>query len=115
MGTLGVALAFGFALLIMAYAIGRVSGCHINPAVTLAFVVTGKLPVAKAIYYWVAQIAGGIAGGLLLYIITEGGDIADDKNRQTGIFAANGWGDKIGGHRSGSARSSSSRSCSRPC
>ena len=92
MGTLGVALAFGFALLIMAYAIGHVSGCHINPAVTLAFVVAGKVPVARALYYWVAQIAGGIAGGLLLYIVTEGGDI----DKTGGIFAANGWGDKIG-------------------
>jgi aquaporin Z len=92
MGTLGVALAFGFALLIMAYAIGHVSGCHINPAVTLAFVVSGKLPVGRAVYYWVAQIAGGIVGGLLLYIVTEGGDI----DKTGGIFAANGWGDKIG-------------------
>jgi aquaporin Z len=91
-GVSGVALAFGFALLMMAYAIGHVSGCHINPAVTLAFVVTGKLPVARALYYWVAQIAGGIAGGLLLYIVTEGGDI----DKTGGIFAANGWGDKIG-------------------
>jgi glycerol uptake facilitator-like aquaporin len=48
-GTVGVALAFGFALLIMAYAIGHVSGCHINPAVTLAFVVSGKLPIARAV------------------------------------------------------------------
>jgi aquaporin Z len=93
-GVSGVALAFGFALLIMAYAIGHVSGCHINPAVTLAFVVGGKLPIARAIYYWVAQVAGGIAGGLLLFIITEGGDEALDNTG--GIFAANGWGDKIG-------------------
>jgi aquaporin Z len=90
-GTLGVALAFGFALLIMAYAIGHVSGCHINPAVTLAFVVAGKLSVARAAYYWVAQTAGAVVGGLLLFIVTEGGDL--DK---TGVFAANGWGDKIG-------------------
>jgi aquaporin Z len=76
----------------MAYAIGHVSGCHINPAVTLAFVVSGNLSIARAIYYWVAQIAGGIAGGLLLYIVTEGGDI----DKTGGIFAANGWGDKIG-------------------
>jgi aquaporin Z len=90
-GNLGVALAFGFALLIMAYAIGHVSGCHINPAVTLAFVVSGKLSVARAVYYWVAQAAGAVAGGLLLFIVTEGGDLDN-----TGVFAANGWGDKIG-------------------
>ena len=88
---LGVSLAFGFALLGMVYAIGGISGCHINPAVTLAFVVSGKLAVARAAYYWVAQVAGAIVGGLLIYIITEGGDLDD-----TGIFAANGWGTKIG-------------------
>jgi len=92
-GPLGVSLAFGFALLAMAYAIGDVSGCHINPAVTLAFLVSGKLDIARAAYYWVAQVAGAIVGGLLLYIITEGGDDALDN---TGVFAANGWGDKIG-------------------
>ena len=94
----GVALAFGFALLMMAYAIGHVSGCHINPAVTLAFVVTGKLPVARALYYWVAQVVGAVAGGLLLFIITEGGNpqSTNENLDQTGIFAANGWGDKIG-------------------
>ena len=92
MGTLGVSLAFGFALLTMAYAIGGVSGCHINPAVTLAFLVSGKIDVMKAAYYWVAQVAGGIVGGLLLYIISESGDL----DKTGGIFAANGWGDKIG-------------------
>jgi len=96
-GAQGVALAFGFALLAMAYAIGGVSGCHINPAVTLAFLVTGKLDLAKAVYYWVAQVAGGIAGGLLLYIISDTGDL-DKTTNAVGeqIFAANGWGDKIG-------------------
>lgn len=101
MNALGVALAFGFALLIMAYAIGHISGCHINPAVTLAFVVSGKLSIPKAIYYWVAQVAGGIVGGLLLFIATEGGDldktvVAKPDGSMTQIFAANGWGDKIG-------------------
>jgi len=81
----------------MAYAIGDVSGCHINPAVTLAFVVTGKLDVAKAVYYWLAQVAGAVAGGLLLFIITEGGDLDKTMNGSGDqIFAANGWGDKIG-------------------
>ena len=91
-GNLGVSLAFGFALLGMVYAIGGISGCHINPAVTLAFVVSGKLVVARAAYYWVAQVAGAIVGGLLVYIITEGGDL----DATGGIFAANGWGAKIG-------------------
>lgn len=93
-GNVGVALSFGFALLAMAYAIGHVSGCHINPAVTLAFVATKKLSVQQAVYYWVAQVLGALAGGLILYVITEGADEKLDKTG--GIFAANGWGDKIG-------------------
>lgn len=92
-GNVGVALSFGFALLAMVYAIGHVSGCHINPAVTLAFIVSKKLSVQQAVYYWVGQILGAVAGGLLLYVATEGGD---EKLDQTGVFAANGWGDKIG-------------------
>lgn len=92
-GAFGVALSFGAALLIMAYAIGHISGCHINPAVTLGFVVTGKLSIAKALYYWVAQAAGAIAGGLILFIATSGGKEGLDK---TGVFASNGWGDTLG-------------------
>jgi aquaporin Z len=92
MGTIGVAFAFGFALLAMAYTIGHVSGCHINPAVTLGFVLSKKLDVATAAYYWVGQVVGGLVGGLLLYIVTEGGDL----DNTGGIFAANGWGDEIG-------------------
>ena len=94
-GNIGVSLSFGFALLAMVYAIGHVSGSHINPAVTLAFVVTKKMTIQTAVYYWVAQILGAVAGGLLLYIATEGGD-TDKPLDKTGVFAANGWGDKIG-------------------
>lgn len=90
-GNIGVALAFGFALLAMAYSIGHVSGCHINPAVTLGLLLNRKVSVVTAAYYWVAQLIGAIVGGLILYIVTEGGDL--DK---TGVFAANGWGSKIG-------------------
>jgi aquaporin Z len=92
-GAVGVSLSFGFALLAMVYAIGNVSGSHINPAVTLAFVLSKKMTIQTAIYYWVAQILGAIGGGLLLFVATKG---ADDKLDDTGIFAANGWGDKIG-------------------
>jgi aquaporin Z len=91
MGTLGVALAFGFVLLAMAYAIGHVSGCHINPAVTLGFLLSKKIDQRTAIGYIIAQIVGAVVGGALLYLITEGGDL--DK---TGVFAANGWGDHLG-------------------
>ena len=90
-GVYGVAFAFGLALLAMAYTIGHVSGCHINPAVTLGFLLSRKINMMEAVYYWVAQFIGATAGGLLLWIVTEGGDI--DK---TGVFAANGWGSQIG-------------------
>lgn len=91
MGTLGVALAFGLVLLAMAYSIGHVSGCHINPAVTLAFLLDKKIDVRTAVTYMIAQVIGGVVGGLLLYIISDMGDL--DK---TGVFASNGWGDDIG-------------------
>lgn len=91
MGALGVSLAFGLVLLAMAYSIGHVSGCHINPAVTLAFWLAKKVDTATAIGYMVAQVVGGIVGALLIWIATDTGDI--DK---TGVFASNGWGDHIG-------------------
>ena len=91
-GVYGVAFAFGLALLAMAYTIGHVSGCHINPAVTLGFVLSRKITVLEAAYYWAAQFIGATIGGFLIWVITEGGDI----DQTGGIFAANGWGDKIG-------------------
>jgi len=91
MGTLGIALAFGLALLAMAYTIGHVSGCHINPAVTLSFFISRKVTLVQAVYYWVAQVVGAFLGGLLLFIISSGGD-----NDKTGVFASNGWGSDIG-------------------
>jgi aquaporin Z len=91
MGTFGIALAFGFALLIMAYTIGDISGCHINPAVTLSFVLAKKIDNRTAGFYMGAQVVGAVVGGLLLYIATEGGDLD-----QTGVFASNGWGDTLG-------------------
>jgi aquaporin Z len=91
-GNYGVAFAFGLALLTMAYTIGHVSGCHINPAVTLGFLLSRKLTIVKAAYYWVAQFVGAFIGGLILFVIIGGG--ASDKDT-TGVFAANGWGGKI--------------------
>jgi aquaporin Z len=90
-GTFGVAFAFGLALLAMAYTIGHVSGCHINPAVTLGFLLARKISVVQAGCYMAAQVVGAVVGGLLIYIITEAGDLDT-----TGIFAANGWGSDIG-------------------
>lgn len=89
-GALGVSLAFGFALLAMAYTIGHVSGCHINPAVTLGFVLRGKISLSDATYYWLAQIVGGVLGAFIIWCITDTGDLDT-----TGNFAANGWGPDI--------------------
>src|SRR6476661_4854856 len=61
-GFLGVALAFGLTLLTMAYTIGSISGCHINPAVSLGLCTAGRFPVSDVVAYIVAQVAGGIAG-----------------------------------------------------
>jgi aquaporin Z len=92
-GTAGVALSFGFALLVGAYAFGPVSGCHINPAVTLGMALGGKLAWARVLPYWAAQLLGAVAGGAIIYSITEGGS---DSLDNTGNFAANGWGSKLG-------------------
>jgi aquaporin Z len=91
-GPLGVALAFGFVLLAMVYAIGHISGCHINPAVTLAFLVTRQINVVRAGYYWVAQFLGAFIGALLLWILIWGDEAKDN----SGVFAANGWGAHLG-------------------
>jgi len=70
-GYLGVAFAFGLSLLAMAYAVGPISGCHINPAVTLGLLVSGKVELREAVRYWIAQIIGAIvAAGILLAIVS---------------------------------------------
>lgn len=71
-GFLGVALAFGLTLLTMAYAIGHISGCHINPAVTLGLVAGGRFPAGELLPYWVSQVIGGIAGAGVLVVIASG-------------------------------------------
>ena len=65
-GEFGVAFAFGLTLLALAYAIGPISGCHINPAVTLGVLLSRGMTVAEAGYFWVAQFAGGIVGAAVL-------------------------------------------------
>jgi aquaporin Z len=70
-GNLGVAFAFGLSLLAMAYAVGPVSGCHINPAVTLGLVVARRIGLSEAVRYWIGQIVGAIvAAGILLAIVS---------------------------------------------
>lgn len=66
-GVIATALAFGLVLLALVYAIGHISGCHVNPAVTLGFLVSRRMSVQEAIGYWVAQFVGGIVGALLLW------------------------------------------------
>ena len=71
-GLLGVSLAFGLTVLTMAYAIGHISGCHLNPAVTVGLVVGKRFPASEMWAYIVAQVAGGIAAAAVLYIIASG-------------------------------------------
>jgi aquaporin Z len=71
-GLLGVSLAFGLTVLTMAYAIGHVSGCHLNPAVTVGLVVAGRHPASQALSYIAAQVLGGIVGAGVLYFIASG-------------------------------------------
>jgi aquaporin Z len=66
-GVVATALAFGLVLVALVYAIGPISGCHINPAVTLGFVASGRMKLVEGVAYIVAQVAGGIAGAYLLY------------------------------------------------
>jgi aquaporin Z len=71
-GFVGVAIAFGLSVLTMAYAIGHISGCHLNPAVSLGLVIGKRFPISDLIPYWVAQVLGGIVGAGVLYIIASG-------------------------------------------
>ncbi len=70
-GVVSTALAFGLVLAVLVYAIGPVSGCHVNPAVTIGFLVARRISVTDAIGYWIAQLAGGIAGAAALFGIVH--------------------------------------------
>jgi aquaporin Z len=88
-GLLGVALAFGLTVLTMAYAIGHVSGCHLNPAVSVGLVVGGRFPASDLLPYVVAQLAGAALGAGVLFLVASGKagfDLAAG-------FAANGFGE----------------------
>ena len=91
-GALGVALAFGLSLLCMAYLIGRISGCHINPAVTVGMIATKKLDAAKSAPYFVGQLVGGIVGAGILAMIL-GGTSGFLSRAQDAGFASNGYGE----------------------
>jgi len=88
-GLLGVSLAFGLSVVTMAYAIGHISGCHLNPAVTVGLAAGGRFPAGDALPYVAAQVVGAIAGAAVLYVIASG---ASDFSMAKG-FAANGYGD----------------------
>ena len=81
-GQLGIALAFGFAIVAMAYGIGPISGCHVNPAVSLAVFVAGRMSVSDMALYWVAQVLGAVAGAAVLAVIAG----------QAQHLGQNGWG-----------------------
>lgn len=81
-GQLGIALAFGFAIIALAYGIGPVSGCHVNPAVSLAAFVAGRMSAKEMALYWVAQFAGALAGAAVLACIAG----------STAKLGQNGWG-----------------------
>src|SRR5512132_1682152 len=71
-GFAGVSLAFGLTVLTMAFAIGHISGCHLNPAVSIGLCVGGRFPASKLLPYIVAQVLGGLAGAGVLYLIASG-------------------------------------------
>ena len=88
-GLVGVSFAFGLTVLTMAYAIGHVSGCHLNPAVTVGLTAGGRFPASDVAPYIIAQVIGGLIGAAVLYIIASGApgfDVAKG-------FASNGYGD----------------------
>ncbi|WP_280136851.1 aquaporin [Devosia geojensis] len=81
-GQVGIALAFGLAIVAMAYGIGPISGCHVNPAVSLAVYLDGRMSAGEMVQYWIAQFAGALVGALILLAIAG-------SNANLG---ANGWG-----------------------
>jgi len=87
-GLLGVSLAFGLTVLTMAFAIGHISGCHLNPAVSVGLVVAKRFPGRELLSYVVAQTAGGFFGAAVLYVIASGKSGFD----LAGGFASNGYG-----------------------
>jgi aquaporin Z len=84
---LGISSAFGFAIVAMAYGIGPISGCHVNPAVSFGVFVAGRMKAGDMIRYWMAQVLGAIAGAIVLYVIVSGK--AEGWN---GGLGQNGWG-----------------------
>ena len=95
-GLLGVSVAFGLTVLTMAYAIGHISGCHLNPAVTLGLAASGRFKPSEVVPYWIAQVLGAIAAAALLYLIASGKAGFD----LAGGLASNGYADHSPGRYS---------------
>lgn len=89
-GQLGIAFAFGLAIVAMAYGIGPVSGCHVNPAVSFGAFIAGRMELMEMLKYWGAQFVGALLGAGVLYLIASGK--ADYSLAQNGL-GANGWGE----------------------
>lgn len=89
-GLLGVALAFGLTVVTMAYAIGHISGCHLNPAVTVGLAAGGRFPQSQVLPYAIAQLVGAVIGAGLLFVIAKG---APGFDAAASGFASNGYGD----------------------
>jgi aquaporin Z len=87
-GFVGVSLAFGLSVVSMAYAIGHISGCHLNPAVTLGMVVSERMELFEAFKYILSQVLGAVLGASFLYLIVSGNDAV-----HIGSFASNGFGE----------------------
>jgi aquaporin Z len=90
-GVVATALAFGLVLVALVYAIGPISGCHVNPAVTLGFISAGRMKLAEGVAYLVAQFAGGIAGAYLLYWMFTTTPLY---NKSVQGLGTDGWGSK---------------------
>jgi len=84
---LGISVAFGFAIVAMAYGIGPISGCHVNPAVSFGVYIAGRMSLAEMLSYWIAQVVGAIVGALVLYVILSG-----KAQGWSGSLGQNGWG-----------------------
>jgi len=87
-GLLGVSLAFGLTVLTMAFAIGHISGCHLNPAVSVGLMIGGRFSASELLPYITAQVLGGIAGAAVLFVIASG-----QAGFETAGFASNGFGE----------------------
>ena len=89
-GIVGIALAFGLALVCAAYGIGPISGCHINPAVSLGVFIAGRMSVVELIGYWIGQFLGGILGAWIVFIVANG--LGAGYSVAASGLGQNGWG-----------------------